>query len=528
MSANDYLTQVNGFATGLKTALGGNEQAAAELADKIITAEADIVAATGNTQENIQNAFNGIMKGNFTMLDNLQLGITPTKEGFQEVINKVNDYNASIGKASNYTIDNLADCQSALVDYVGMVGVSGYAAEEASSTIQGSVAGMKAAWQNMIAGMADDNADIGVLMGNFVDQVINVVNNVVPKLVQILPNLAAGIQLLVDSLSPTLPSIIETLLPPIIEGAIMLITSLVGCLPSIIDILISSLPLFIDGVLQIILGIVAALPELIIAITNCIPELLPQIIEGIVNLVFGIVQNLPAILEAIAIALLNILKGIWAAIKTLFTTLFNKGKEWIGEKVSGVVEKAREKFDAIKEKISNIWQSIKEGISNKIEAIKSNVQEKFNAVKEKITKPIEDAKQKVHEIIEKIKGFFKFEWNLPKLKMPHVKIDGEFSLIPPSVPKFSIDWYAKGGVFDNPTLFNNGGRLSGLGEAGAEAVVPLENNTQWLDKIAERLAAKDSNTPIILQVDGKTFARTSVSSINQLTKQQGYLGLQLI
>ena len=67
MSQSEYLQQVNGFATGLKTALGGNEQAAAELADKIITAEADIVAATGNTQENVQNAFNGIMKSNFTI-----------------------------------------------------------------------------------------------------------------------------------------------------------------------------------------------------------------------------------------------------------------------------------------------------------------------------------------------------------------------------------------------------------------------------------------------------------------------------
>lgn len=67
MSQNEYLQQVNGFATGLKTALGGNEQAAAELADKIITAEADIIAATGNTQENVQNAFNGIMKSNFTI-----------------------------------------------------------------------------------------------------------------------------------------------------------------------------------------------------------------------------------------------------------------------------------------------------------------------------------------------------------------------------------------------------------------------------------------------------------------------------
>ena len=83
MSQNDYLQQVNGFATGLKSSLDGNARAAAELADRSITAEADVVAATGNTQEAVQNAFNGIMKSNYTMLDNLQRGITPTKQGFQ-------------------------------------------------------------------------------------------------------------------------------------------------------------------------------------------------------------------------------------------------------------------------------------------------------------------------------------------------------------------------------------------------------------------------------------------------------------
>lgn len=145
LSQNAYLEQVNGFAVGLKTALGGNEQAAAELADKIITAEADIVSATGNSQEAVQNAFNGIMKSNYTMLDNLQLGIKPTKEGMEEVIDKVNAWNAANGKATSYMIDNLADVQSALVDYVEMQGLAGYAANEASTTIQGSIAGMKSA-----------------------------------------------------------------------------------------------------------------------------------------------------------------------------------------------------------------------------------------------------------------------------------------------------------------------------------------------------------------------------------------------
>lgn len=185
MSQNDYLQQVNGFATGLKTALGGNVQAAAELADKVITAEADVVAATGNTQEAVQNAFNGIMKSNFTMLDNLQLGITPTKEGFQQLIDKVNEWNAENGEATAYTIDNLADCQAALVDYIEMQGLSNYAAEEAARTIEGSTAAAKAAWENLVTGMADSNADIEELTQNFVDRVFTAGKNIVPRVKQI-------------------------------------------------------------------------------------------------------------------------------------------------------------------------------------------------------------------------------------------------------------------------------------------------------------------------------------------------------
>lgn len=159
MSQNGYLRQVNGFAVGLKTAMGGNAKAAAELADKIVTAEADVVAATGNSQEAVQNAFNGIMKNNYTMLDNLQLGIVPTKEGFQSLIEKVNEWNEQNGRMTNYTIDNLADCQQALVDYIDMQGLSGYAAMEAADTLQGSVSSVKAAWEDLLSaiGTGDEN-----------------------------------------------------------------------------------------------------------------------------------------------------------------------------------------------------------------------------------------------------------------------------------------------------------------------------------------------------------------------------------
>lgn len=181
MSQNEYLQQVNGFATGLKTALGGNEQAAAELADRILRAEADIVAATGNSQEAVQNAFNGIMKSNYTMLDNLQIGITPTKEGFQEIINKVNEWNKANGNATKYQISNLADAQSALLDYIDMIGMTGYAADEASGTISGSTAAMRAAWKNLLIGLSDDTQDIDLLVDNFVQSAMTAADNILPR-----------------------------------------------------------------------------------------------------------------------------------------------------------------------------------------------------------------------------------------------------------------------------------------------------------------------------------------------------------
>ena len=180
MSTNEYLKQVNGLAVGLKESLGGNERAAAELANKIVQAEADVVAAMGITQEAAQNAFNGIMKGNYTMVDNLGLGIKATKEGIEDMIAKVNDWNAAQGRSTQYTIDNVADIQNALVDYIEMQGLSGYAANEAKDTISGSAAGMKAAWSNLLTGLSDDTADMDQLIADFVESADQYLDNLIP------------------------------------------------------------------------------------------------------------------------------------------------------------------------------------------------------------------------------------------------------------------------------------------------------------------------------------------------------------
>jgi hypothetical protein len=225
MSQNDYLRQVNGFATGLKFALGGNAQAAAELADKIVVAEADVVAATGQTQEAVQNAFNGIMKSNYTMLDNLLIGITPTKQGYQEMIDKVNAWNAANGKATKYHMGNLAQEQAALVDYIEMVGMKGYAEKEAAGTIQGSLAMTKAAWQDLLVTISN-GGDIGLAVDNLVYAIDKFTSNITPIIERTLIGLGQAAQKILPSLVQTVVSALVQQIPNLVAAVYNMIIGL--------------------------------------------------------------------------------------------------------------------------------------------------------------------------------------------------------------------------------------------------------------------------------------------------------------
>lgn len=280
MSQNEYLQQVNGFATGLKTALGGNEQAAAELANRIIEAEADIVAATGNSAEAVQNAFNGIMKSNFTMLDNLQLGITPTKEGFQEVIDKVNEWNEANGRATDYQIENLADCQSALLDYVEMQGLSNYAAAEAAGTIQGSLSMVKSAWKNLIVGFADGSQDISVLVDNLVSSVTIAAGNIVPALSQILGGISVALEQILPVVVAELPGLLEQLLPSLISGAVALLNGLILALPTILQVLLDQIPSIL---MQIESALIEAFPVLLQTCQDLFGQIFNYVSLGLLN-----------------------------------------------------------------------------------------------------------------------------------------------------------------------------------------------------------------------------------------------------
>ena len=352
MSQNDYLEQVNGFAVGLKTALGGNSQLAAELADKIVTAEADVVAATGNSREAVENAFNGIMKSNFTMLDNLQLGITPTKEGFQSLIDQVNEWNAANGESTNYVIDNVADCQAALVDYIEMQGLAGYAAGEGASTIQGSLAATQAAFQNLLTGLADGSADLSVLIDNLVSSATNLFDNLVPVIMRSLEGIGQLIVNIAPKIADALPGLVTTLVPPLTQAAMGIIVALanglVQNLPVILDTSMQMIPVVINGLAEALPQLIEYIPQIVIAIAQAIVNNFPEIVKAGKNLVIALGQ-----------AILSLLGQMLSAGRQLLSSVVNG----IKGAISSVVSIGR-----------NIVQGIWQGISGALSWIKGMIQ----------------------------------------------------------------------------------------------------------------------------------------------------------
>ena len=386
MSQNEYLQQVNGFAVGLRESLNGNSQAAAELADKIVTAEADIVAATGNTQENVQNAFNGIMKGNYTMLDNLQIGIKPTKEGMQEVIDKVNEWNAANGEASNYTIENLADVQSALVDYIDMVGMSGYAQEEAAKTLQGSIASVKGAWTNLLTEFAKDDGDVGARMQELVDSVMTVLfgqdgmGGLVPRIQTIVTSVSESIPTFLPQILEALESLTEPLLtavvemtPALLEGIMQVITMLSEQLPSmileILPTIIALTPQLVQTAITFFLGMVQAL-------TTAGPELMSAMSTAITGIINVISQNLPQMLTAAGQFILMLLNAIVDNAPQILASIGQLALDL----VNYVIEHAPDMLAAAGEFIMKIGEGISNGVGDAVSAIGSLVQDVINRV----------------------------------------------------------------------------------------------------------------------------------------------------
>lgn len=418
LSAAEYYDQVNTYAVGLKNALKGDTEQAAKLSNSILIAQSDIVAATGASQESVQNAFAAVMRGNYTMLDNLRIGIKGSKQGMEEVIQKVNEWNKANGNATRYQMGNYADMQQALVDYVKMQGIAGTAQAQMSQTINGSLSQMKAAFDNFING-SGSVTDLAKTIKTFL-------NNVLKALKEIAPDLIKGLVSLFKDLVPTITKMAGELLPIIVEGAQEIIQGLidfinedseqfvqmaVDILKNLVQFILKNLPILLEASIKIIsqlaVGIVRELPTLITATIECLLamvdtlisnidylidtgiELLKGLIKGIIIAIPQLVQKMPEIITKMVEGLKagiskiaeigkNLIEGLWEGIKSM--------GNWLWEKIKGFGESVLDWFGDIfgisspSKKMRWQGQMIGEGLALGIQDMTADVENAMNSL----------------------------------------------------------------------------------------------------------------------------------------------------
>ena len=201
------------------------------------------------------------------------------------------------------------------------------------------------------------------------------------------------------------------------------------------------------------------------------------------------------------------IENVWTAIKTAITNAVEKVKTILSNAWNAIKTTAAIVWGSIETAIENVWTGIKTGITNAVNSVKTTVSDVFNSIKttatnvwngikDAILKPIEAAKDTIKGIVNSIEGFFSnMKIKLPDIKLPHFKLEGEFSLSPPSVPHLAVDWYKEGGILTQPTVFGaSGNRLLAGGEAGAEAVLPLAVLWEKMESILRKILTSQSTT----------------------------------
>ena len=326
LSANKYMSTVTSFSASLLQSLGGDTEAAAKYADMAITDMSDNANKMGTSMEMIQNAYQGFAKQNYTMLDNLKLGYGGTKEEMQRLLE-----DAEKLSGIEYDISSYADIVDAIHVVQTEMGITGTTAKEAATTIQGSLASMKGAWQNLLTGVANDNANFEVLVSNFVDSLVGVGANIIPRINIVIQGLT---QLITQASQTIIPLAVETLLqnlPAIVAAGMDLIMALVNgildnidllidCTLELIDVvvdkLIENLPKLIDGGIRLIIALGIGLIEAIPQLVGKIPEIITAIIEGFAS-------GASRILDIGK----NIVEGVWQGIKN--------AAKWLKDKIFG-------------------------------------------------------------------------------------------------------------------------------------------------------------------------------------------------
>lgn len=312
LSANEYMETVTSFSASLLQSLNGDTAKSAKVADMAITDMSDNANKMGTDMSMIQSAYQGFAKQNYTMLDNLKLGYGGTKSEMARLLK-----DAQKISGIKYDISNLNDVYQAIHVIQGELGITGTTAKEASTTIQGSVSAMKSAWQNMLTGIVDDNADFEGLVNNLVDSIITAGQNILPRVEVIIDGAAELIVQLIGKILEQMPKILETgsnILTKLIDGITTMIPEISYTAFYIIDELLrgilSNLPLILQMGIDL-------LTELINGISQTLPDLIPVAIESIITMVTTLLDNIDLIIDTGIQLLIGLADGLIEALPKL-------------------------------------------------------------------------------------------------------------------------------------------------------------------------------------------------------------------
>ena len=430
LSANEYMETVTSFSASLLQSLDGDTSAAAEKANLALTDMSDNANKMGTDMTSIQNAYQGFAKANYTMLDNLKLGYGGTQAEMQRLLE-----DAEKISGIKYDISSYADIVDAIHVVQTEMGITGTTAKEAASTIQGSFGMVKAAWQNLVTGLADPDQDLGALVGNFTDSIVVAGNNLIPRIQELLPRIVEAISGLLGTISTQLPGILSSVLPSLIEGATSLVTGLMSALPEILTVLgdiaptaigvlvpaiVELLPEIIqtgiDVVISLVQGITETLPELIPAATEAIIKiaetltdpgnlgnLVDAALEIILALADGIIDAVPRLIEVAPKLITNL---ITALIET-FPKIIESGVKLVMSLVDGLIKSIPQLTAAVPKLIIGIVQGI---LDNLPQIIMSGPQI-IMALIEGLISAIPDLVQAVPTLIKSIVDtFLNYDW----------------------------------------------------------------------------------------------------------------------
>lgn len=335
MSANQYMETVTSFSASLLQSVGGDTMKAAKAADQAITDMADNANKMGTSMESIQDAYQGFAKQNYTMLDNLKLGYGGTKEEMQRLLR-----DAEAFSGVKYDISNLNDVYEAIHVVQTEMGITGTTAKEASSTLQGSFASMKAAWENVLVGIGTGSADLDVKIDNLVESAKTFASNLLPMITKALTGIGSFVTQLAPIIAAAIPELLTTVVPGLIGAGVSMLTAIVQGLAQAAPVISSA---GLDILRQLIAGIQSVVTELLPMAGTIIQTIgegfllyqgavLQLGLDIIVGLVQGLVEAIPTLIPAAAQMITDFANALVEAIPLLAAAL----PQLIGAIVAGL------------------------------------------------------------------------------------------------------------------------------------------------------------------------------------------------